>query len=170
MNVSPSGGEEPDAIPREEPARPSPAPNAARDLAPTVNLSVDNQGIAGPPRGRLSFIASLLLIALAFSVGLSYLLEQRWLKHHRPAQSQAATDPATIQPLLHVTAISSDAPHSAVVNGQTRTEGDSVVVKTTAGPVSARITKIEGDVVRFSYDGGMVDAKVSSGLAQENSP
>jgi hypothetical protein len=130
-----------------------------------------------PSSGRFTFVASLLLIALAFSIGLSYFFEKRWSDAAAGINSNGATATAfegVAVPLgpdaFHVSAISLGGQRLAIVNGKGVSEGDSLVVATSSGPVTARITKIEDGVVHFEAGDAKIEAKVNSTLTPKGSP
>jgi hypothetical protein len=180
MNSSPSGGEDLHVV---QPEKPLPGP--ADSGAPQSSAPSSPAASASPgSKGRFTFVASLLLIALAFSLGLSYFLEKRWLNRSAHSHSNGATAttlvesgaitagaPVALGPdAFHVTSIAPGDPRVATVNGQRVSEGHSFVVQTSSGPVTARVEKIEDEVVHFAADGKMVDARVNPALAQEPKP
>jgi hypothetical protein len=71
--------------------------------------------------------------------------------------------------MLHIGSIVLGNPPLAVVNGKTVTEGSSLEVKTSAGIVVLRVVKIEDGIVHFSYDGQMIDARLSAQPARQTS-
>ena len=184
MNLSPSGDEELHIVPPDR-LRPQPLENEV-DQDPPLKPGIPSvdQGELGPKKGRFSFVASVLLIAIAFSVGLSYLLEKRWLSHSAaapaaatlaPAQPEAPGEgPTGIQPLspemFHVTAGSPGSNSFVILNGQKMGEGESAVVSTSAGPVTVRVEKIEGSVVHLVYGSERIDVQVNPAVAQGNPP
>jgi hypothetical protein len=183
MNSSPSGGEDLHMVQHDKPLpRPhgSATPDQTGTNAPVVS-SVDDGG----PRagsGRLSFLASLLLIALAFSIGLSYYFEKRWDGRAAARSSNGAGKTTLVESsntgaagalgpdLFRVNSISLADRPVAVVNGQAVSEGDTFVVNTSSGPVTARVTKIEEGVVQILAGGERIDAKVSPATAPKAEP
>jgi hypothetical protein len=184
MNSSPSGGEDLHMVQREEPL-----PRLSESETPTESSpappSVSDAGDEVPARGRFTFIASLLLIAFAFSLGLSYFFEKRWLNPSTPTRAGGSAETALVEPgvntsagapvalgpdAFHVSAISLGAQPRAVVNGKAVSEGDSFVVVTTSGPVTARVTQIEGGIVHFLAGDEKIDVKLNPAFAQEAAP
>jgi len=185
MNSSPSGGEDLHMVQRKEPLPRFPeseAPAESGSDAPPVSAA-DEEKPAG--RGRFTFVASLLLIALAFSLGLSYFFEKRWLNPSTPTRSSPSAETALVEPgvnnsagapvalgpdAFHVSAISLGGQPHAIVNGKAVSEGDSFVIVTTSGPVTARVTQIEDGIVHFLAGGEKIDVKLNPALAQEAAP
>jgi hypothetical protein len=144
MNSAPSGDEEPHVGP---PAQPPPAFSTS----------------------ALTFVGSVLLVAIAFSLGLSYLLWKHWSR--RPPTTSAAAAGGFLQPsMFHVTAISPGASRMATVNGQPVGEGGSVTVSAPSGPVQVRVTRIEDGLVRFVYGDEQIDVSPDAGAASPGSP
>jgi hypothetical protein len=178
MSNSPSGDEEIRLVPRDKSLKPllySAAPeNERAKVGPAVESAPERAG-----KGKLlSFVGSLILITIAFSVGFSYLLEKRWLRQAATKESSATGDalaeasasaPPTATPALfplnpealHVTAIALGHTHLAIVNGKRLGEGDTLTVKTSAGVATVRVEKIEDGVVLFAYGTGSIEAKLS---------
>jgi hypothetical protein len=177
MNSPPSGDEDLHIVQRDKPL-PRLFESATSEEQGTAVPVVSVDSTPRPPSsGRFTFVASLLLIALAFSIGLSYFFEKRWSEGAAGirANGAAATAfegvPVPLGPdAFHVSAISLDGQHLAIVNGKGVSEGDSLVVVTSSGPVTAHVTKIEDGVVHFDAGGEKIDAKVNSTLTQKRSP
>ena len=137
--------------------------------APQENPSYD--------RGRFSFIASLLLIAIAFCVGLSYLLEKRWMRAHEnhvqttaPAETLArATGPLNAD-LFQVTEITLGTPPTATINGKRLTQGESLSVQTPSGLTNVQVARIENGAVELTDGTQTIVANVSPGVVQQASP
>jgi hypothetical protein len=182
MNSSPSGGEDLHMVQRDkslprlrETAGPEESGNEVPVAAPESTP---------PPAssGRFTFVASLLLIALAFSLGLSYFFEKRWnnrAEARRPTDAAEsslidATGPGASRPLgpetFHVSAISLGAQRLAIINGKALSEGDSFVAATSSGPISVRVTKIEEGVVHLLAGDKAIDAKVNVTTGQRPAP
>ena len=182
MNPSPSGDEELRIVQRDKPPPRLLETAAAENDQSKLSAAAAESGEPVPQGGRLTFVGSILLIAIAFTVGLSYLLEKRWLHHSaavssdttlRPGETnggtEAAAGNATIQSdLFHVTAISLGSTRLAIVNGKKVAEGETVVVSTSSGPATVRVAKIEDGVVHLVYGHERIDVKVNSGVAQKN--
>ncbi len=162
MNPAPSGDDE---LPIEQ--RKTPPSHTSPAAGPSVIKS-----------GRFSFVASILLIAIAFSLGLSYLLEKRWpqssvnLPSDSPVSGQA---PGQTAPrgsfhadMLHVTAVFPGPTRSAMVNGRRVAEGDSFMIPLPSGPVAVQLTRVEDGVAHFICQGERVDVKVKATIAQHS--
>ena len=174
MNSSPSGGEDLHIVQGEK-SSPRPGDSVTPDLPKS------DPGPLPVGKGRFSFVASLLLIAATFSLGLSYFFEKRWLSRSSATNSHssgAATlvEPGTAAPSVlgpdafQVSAVTLAGRHFAVVNGKRVWEGESLVVATSGGPVTVRVARIEEGVVHFLAGDEKIDAKVRPGLAQETAP
>src|SRR4051812_4433262 len=128
-------------------------------------------------RGRFSFVASLLLIAIAFCVGLSYLLEKRWLKE-RAAQVQTTAPADTIAhatgplsaDLFQVTEITLGSPRTAIINGKRLSEGGAISVQTPRGLTNVRVARIDNGLVELTDGTQTVQANVSPNVVQQGSP
>ena len=182
MNPSPAGDEELRIVQRDRPPpRLVETAGSENDQSKLGAAPVDS-GPPPPQGGRLTFVGSILLIAIAFTVGLSYLLEKQWLHRSTTVSSDTTLPPveatgeteagaggATIQSdLFHVTAISLGSTRLAIVNGKKVAEGDTVVVSTSSGPATVRVAKIEDGVVHLVYGRDRIDVKVNAGVAQKN--
>ena len=182
MNSSPSGGEDLHMVQPEKslPRAVNPAPPEEAGRAGPL---AGGSGAAPANSGRFTFVASLLLIAITFSLGLSYFMEKRWLNRsattqpngtERTALVESSTVTAVPVPLgpdaFDVTAISLVDRPLAMINGKGVSEGDSLVVATSSGPVTARVEKIEEGVVHFIADGRKIEARMNSALAQKARP
>lgn len=180
MNPPPAGDEELHIVPRD-----TPTPRLVESATTETNQPVPS--VSPPDRGQpvargsgLTFAGSILLIAVAFTVGLSYLLEKRW-PHHSTSASQAETE-ATANAdalssggqlkaeMLHVTAVSLGASRLAVVNGKPVAEGEFVLVPTSSGAAQVRVRKIEDGVVHFLYGQEQIDVKVNSTDTRKSPP
>ena len=182
MNPSPSGDEELHIVQRDKPPPRLVETAASENDQSKLSAAAAESGQPVPQGGRLTFVGSILLIAIAFTVGLSYLLEKRWLHHSttvssdttlQPGQTneeaEAAAGGATLRAdLFHVTAISLGSTRLAIVNGKKVTEGDTVVVSTSSGAATVRVAKIEDGVVHLVYGRERIDVKVNTGVAQKN--
>ncbi len=169
------------------PDRPLPRPlesGAVPDDPPQLGAALRDPSETPPQGGRFSFVVSVLLIALAFSIGLSYLLEKQWLSRSAAAPAAAALGPAepeapgegpsAILPLtaemLHATAGSPGPNPFVIVNGQKIGEGESAKVPTSSGPITVRVEKIEEGVVHFIYGSERIAVKVNPAVVQGNPP
>lgn len=135
---------------------PSSTGNQETPLAPSENPS--------PDRGRFTFVASLLLIAIAFCVGLSYLLEKRWLGERVQTTAPADTIAHATAPLdadlFQVTEITLGSPRTATINGKRLTEGESLSVQAPAGLTSVRVARIENGAVELTDGTHTIEANV----------
>jgi hypothetical protein len=175
MNSSPSEDEDLHRVQRDEPL-----PRFVESATPPEQdgKKASESNPPAPSSGRFTFVASLLLIALAFSIGLSYFFQPRSSNRSGRVPSNGAAETNLIEssaavPLgpetFHVSAISLSGQPFAVVNGKSVSEGDSLVVATSSGPVTARVTKIEEGVVHFEAAGRSIDA-TSEAVAQKTAP
>lgn len=161
MNPSPTGDQE-------SPVRASGIGSQSADQ-PT-GLEQDN-------RGRFTFVASLLLIAIAFCVGLSYLLEKRWSREHATrvqttasAEAMAhATGPLSAD-LFQVTEVTLGSPRTATINGKRLSEGESLSVQTPSGLTNVRVARIENGAVALTDGTQTIEASVSPGVVQQATP
>ena len=157
MNSAPSGDEEPPVGP---PAQPEEAllPRVSDEDSPATSFS----------RGALTFVGSILLIAIAFSLGLSYLLEKRW---SRRAMAASASAGGILKPaMFHVGAVSLGTSHLAIVNGKPVEEGGAVTVSTPSGLVQVRVARIEDGLVRFVYGDEQIEVRTGSDAASLSPP
>ncbi len=182
MNPSPSGDEELRIVQRDTPPPRLLETAASESDQPKLSTGSVDSGPPPPQGGRLTFVGSILLIGIAFTVGLSYLLEKRWLHHSSVVSSEttsqsgqaneeaeAAAGGATLtSDLFHVTAISLGSTRLAIVNGKKVAEGETVVVSTASGPATVRVAKIEDGVVHFVHGRERIDVQVNSSVAQKN--
>jgi hypothetical protein len=165
MNPSPTGDQE-------NPITPSDAPSESANASTAVPR--EN---GAPDRGRFTFVASLLLIAIAFCVGLSYLLEKRWSRERAthvqttaPAETLAhATGPLSAD-LFQVTEITPGSPPTATINGKRLSEGESLSVQTPSGLTNVRLARIENGAVELTDGTQTIVANVSPGVVQQASP
>ena len=146
MNSAPSGDEVPPVGP---PAQPPP-PRVPDPDSPATSFS----------SGALTFVGSILLIAIAFSLGLSYLLEKRWSR--RPVAAPASAGGFLKPAMFHVGAVSLGASHLAIVNGKPVEEGGVVTVSTPSGLVQVRVARIEDGLVRFVYGDEQIEVRTDS--------
>ncbi len=138
-------------------------------------------------RGRLSFVGSLVLVTLAFSVGFSYLWEKGYLRRAAPTETPVVRGAALEAPvsastsatpalfplnadMLHVTAIALGQSRLAIVNDQRVAEGESLEVNTSAGVATVRVDKIEDGMVRFAYGNDSIEVKLNPAGAQKPPP
>lgn len=172
-------------VQREKPLPPllqSAAPETEQEDSGKVRLG-ESSRLSGI--GRLTFVGSMLLVILAFSIGFMYLLEHRWpARAGTAAQPEAspaiapdsaalAAKPGSIplhSDMLHVTAIALGNPRLAIVNGKRVTEGESFVVTTSGGATEVRVEKIEDGFVRFAHDGELIEAKLVETAARKSPP
>lgn len=128
-------------------------------------------------RGRFTFVASLLLIAVAFCLGLSYLLEKRWTRERAnqvqtsaPSETLAhATGPLEAN-LFQVTEVTLGSPRTATINGKRLSEGESFSVQTPSGLTSVRVSRIDNGLVELTDGTQTIEANVSSNVVQQASP
>ena len=167
MNSAPSGDEEPPVGP---PAQPPPRslPGAPAEEAPLPRVSDEDTPATSFSSGVLTFVGSILLIAIAFSLGLSYLLEKRWSR--RPVAASASAGGFLKPAMFHVGAVSLGTRHLAIVNGKPVEEGGAVTVSTPSGLVQVRVARIEDGLVRFVYGDEQIEVRTDSDAASPNPP
>jgi hypothetical protein len=181
MNPSPPGDEDLQMAQNEKP-RPRLLEDALSKGEPPSGDPIESDG-GFTGTGRLTFIGSLILITIAFSVGFSYLLQHRAAVRNASSVSrddattaapepEAPVNPAIVlqEDMFRVTAIAMGEAPLAIVNGKRVGAGESLVVNTPEGPAKVRITKIEDGLVRFAYGQQHVEAKVPSTVAQKPPP
>lgn len=161
MNPSPTGDQE-------SPVRASDGGSQSADQ-PT--------GLEQENRGRFTFVASLLLIAIAFCVGLSYLLEKRWSREHAtqvqttaPAETLARATGPLSSDLFQVTEVTLGSPRTATINGKRLSEGESLSVQTSSGLTNVRVVRIENGAVALTDGTQTVEASVSPNVVQQATP
>ena len=169
MNPASSGDEELTGTPRDDPAPPLVPHAAAEGNRPVGPTPPRPTGDSTPLGGGLSFMASILLIAIAFSLGLSYLLEKRW-GHHRAAVEEKGTTGSLNAGMFHVTSISLGSERAAMVNGQTVREGESISIFTPNGSKAAQVEKISNGTVRFVVGAEAIDVSVTPSAVEKHSP
>ena len=185
MNPPPQGDEVPHIVPGTNAGQPLPQPLPEKEMIPSPEAFESDSGFSGS--GRLTFIASLILVTIAFSVGFSYLLQQKW-----PGRT-AASDPAAavgasalvadadapIAPELNiplqedmftVTAIDVSKKRLAIVNGQRVEEGHALIVSSAEGATTVKVAKIEEGAVHFTLGQQRIAAKLSASVAQQGPP
>jgi hypothetical protein len=183
MSDPPSGDEEMRVVPRDK--TPPVLHAAARENeTPKAEPTVETP-TAAACKGRFTFVASVILVAITFSIGFSYLLQMRWpfpspATHSSPATAFTAEPSISAAPtppliplnadMLHVTAIALGQSNLAVVNGKRVTEGDSLVVVTSDGPAAVRVAKIEQGVVHFDYGTEKIEAKLLTETVAQKAP
>jgi hypothetical protein len=165
MNPSPTGDQE--------------TPIAPSGIGPqSINAPTGlEQENPSSDRGKFTFVASLLLIAIAFCVGLSYLLEKRWLGE-RVTQIQTTAPADTIAhatapldaDLFQVTEITLGSPRRATINGKRLTEGESLSVQTSVGLTSVRVARIENSAVELTDGTHTIEANAGPNVAQQSTP
>lgn len=186
MNPSPPGDENLRIV-REETPRPRLLQDALSkgepEPLPPSNLDDADSGFTGT--GRLTFIGSLILVTIAFSVGFSYLLQHKW-NGRTAARTNSASGTASLtaaneavttnpaiqlhQDMFNVTAIAMDQVPLAIVNGKRVAEGETLSVGTPEGPIAVRVARIEEGLVRFAYGHQRLEIKLSNNVAQKSPP
>jgi hypothetical protein len=179
MNNPPSEDEEMRAVQRDKPL-PGLHPTAAADNEIKTESPAERPPLG---KGMLTFVASLLLVAITFSIGFSYLLQKRWFpsRTHSSASATSSVEPsipgAPTPPLiplnadmLNVSEIALGPPNLAVVNGKRLAEGEELVVVTPAGSATVRIEKIGDGVVQFGYGTEKIEAKLLAETVAQKTP
>jgi hypothetical protein len=184
MSDPPSGDEEMRVVPRDKTTPPVLHTAAQENETPKAEPTVETP-TAAACKGRFTFVASVILVAITFSIGFSYLLQMRWpfpspATHSSPATAFTAEPSISAAPtppliplnadMLHVTAIALGQSNLAVVNGKRVTEGDSLVVVTSDGPAAVRVAKIEQGVVHFDYGTEKIEAKLLTETVAQKAP
>ena len=185
MNPPPQGDEVPHHVPGTDAGQPPPQPLPEQEMALSPEAFEADSGFSGS--GRLTFIASLILVTIAFSVGFSYLLQNKW-----PGRT-AASDPAAAagatalvadadvpiasnlniplqEEMFAVTAINLGKKRLAVVNGQKVEEGHALIVSTAEGATTVKVAKIEESAVHFTHGHQRIAARLSANVAQQGPP
>jgi hypothetical protein len=176
MTGSPSGEEEMRLVQRDKTLPRLLHTAATEHHTPDVPISTESS-LPTVRGGRLTFVASVILVTLAFSIGFSYLLEKRWLHSAvapaRPspaAGSSAAPSIAEVPEaetvalnpdMFHVTGIAMGDSRLALINGKRLAEGESLVVATSAGAVSVRVAKIDDGIVHLVCGRQKIDARLT---------
>jgi hypothetical protein len=181
MNASPPHGDSGLRLaPREQPPLRS-LQRAATDES-SVNAPPVSSTPAGilPARGRFTFVCSLLLVALAFCLGLSYFLEKRWspaaLTNSDGAAKASALTVATAAPgpvgpqSFRISAVSLSSPRMAIVNGRQVSEGETFPVQTDRGIVNVTVEHIGDGTVKLMVGGQVIETPIRSASGPKNSP
>jgi hypothetical protein len=150
-------------------------------------------------RGRLTFIASMILVTVAFSVGFYYLLETRWSHHaskpvsstpvESPAAEQSSFGPVQPSPLItqsplittpapaplrsemfRVTSIALGETRLAIINGKRLAEGESLLVRTPEGSRTVQVVKIDDGVVYLTSGSEKIEARLTPPSADKPLP
>jgi hypothetical protein len=115
-----------------------------------------------PKRGRFTFFASLILVALAFCVGLSYFLENGWW---------ARPETAGLKPSnFRVTSVSLRPPRKAIINGRPVSEGETLPVQTDSGMIDVTIERINSGTISLVAAGRHLEAPIDPSTTGRNSP